>query len=158
MPDDAQAPEIVGVKVLAKLFRCTEQTVRNYVEDGIVVRVGRGQYDKDASTSNLIEHLRGAAAGRGGEDQVLDLTKQRARLASEQADAVEMKNRVMRGDLAPVADMQRAMADSYRKVRSRILAVPSRVRQLLGHIGQMEASVIDRELRDALAELGHADD
>ena len=42
-------------------------------------------------------HVRGIASGRGGEEQVLDLTKERARLAKEQADEKEIKNAVLRG-------------------------------------------------------------
>ena len=51
----------------------------------------------------------------------------------------------------------RAWSDILRKVRSRILAVPSRVRQAAA-IPAETVEVMDRELRLALEELGHGDD
>jgi len=123
----------------------------------VLVRDGKG-FDLKASVQCYCEHIRSVAAGRGGADQVRDLTAERARLAAHQADAQEMKNGLLRGELIRAEDAQRVWSDHIRKARSAILAVPSRIRQVLGHIGEMETRVIDRELRDALTALGQADD
>jgi phage terminase Nu1 subunit (DNA packaging protein) len=54
----------VSASVLAELFKVDERTIRKLATAGIVVRVGRGFYDRDASTTNYIVHLRELAAGR----------------------------------------------------------------------------------------------
>jgi len=41
-----------------------------------------------------------------------------------------------------------------RGLRSRLLTVPSRLRQIVPHLTTSDVTVIDRELRDALQELG----
>ena len=48
------------------------------------------------------------------------------------------------------------MGDVLRQVRARILAVPSRLRQSLT-LSAVEVDAIDRELREALVELGNGD-
>lgn len=49
------------------------------------------------------KHLREVAAGRKSETgEGLDLVQERARLAKEQADRVELQNRATRGEYAPI--------------------------------------------------------
>ncbi|WP_242219422.1 DNA packaging protein [Shinella zoogloeoides] len=83
------------------------------------------------------------------------LTAEKTRLAKEQADAAELRNKVLRGDLVKAGDVEREWADVLRKVRAGVLAVTSRVRQHLPHLTAHDASVIDNELRRALEEIAH---
>lgn len=136
---------------LADWLGVTPRALDNHI--GLLVRDGRRYVLKD-SVRAYCEHIREVAAGRGGEGGVLNLTAERARLAKEQADAQEIRNAVLRGELIRADEAERAWGDHIRQARSAILAVPSRIRQVLGHIGDMEARVIDRELRDALTRLG----
>ncbi len=124
---------------------------------GIAVHLSKNSYDLAATVRAYVQHLRGTASGRGGEEHVLTLTGERARLSRAQAEAVEMKNAVARAELVPAADVERAWGDVLRQVRARILAVPSRLRQSLT-LAPADVELIDRELRAALMELGHADD
>lgn len=68
-----------------------------------MVRLGHDAYDLEESTRRYIASLRETASGRGGEEQVLNLTSERARLAREQADAQALKNAVLRGEYVPQA-------------------------------------------------------
>ena len=49
------------------------------------------------------------------------------------------------------------MVCTLRALRSLLLAVPSRLRQSMQQLTTSDVTMIDRELRDALQELGHAD-
>lgn len=109
--------------------------------------------DLKATVTAYCAHIRGVASGRGGEEQVLDLTKERARLAKEQADEKEIKNAVLRGDLLPARDVEATWADFLRGLRSRMLALPSRA-QVSAGLTQAQTLAVDRELRLALAEAG----
>ncbi len=121
-----------------------------------VVRDGTG-FDVKASVRAIYAKSQAVAAGRGGAEAVADLTLERARLAHHQANLAEVKHQMQQGELVRAEDVERVWADHIRKVRSAILAVASRLGQVLGHLGPMELRVIDRELRDALAGLGEAE-
>jgi len=155
--DREQAVHCIGGSDLCDLFDVTPPMLTQLVKRGIAVRLGRNSYDLEQSTRNYVTHLRGIASGRGGEEQNLTLTGERARLARAQADAQELKNGAIRAELVKATDVERRWADILRKVRARVLAVPSRLRQSLDLKPAVIAS-IDRELRDALLELGNADD
>lgn len=151
-----QEVEVSG-RDLASAFGVSERSIREFAERGIVLKTGRGRYRLIESTRLYTEHLRGIASGRGGEGGVLDLTAERARLAKEQADAQELKNAVTRRELVAIDDVSRGWADILRKVRSRILACPSRIRSRLSHLTVFDGEIIDAELRDALTELSDDD-
>ena len=90
----------------------------------IAIRLGHDAYDLVESTRRYIASLRSVASGRGSEEQASNLTT------------------------------ERAWGDILRGIRSRILAVPSRLRQTVPHLTTSDVTLIDRELRDALQELG----
>ena len=154
--DDDVPVHRISTADLCDMWGITSGMMTQLVRRGIAVRIGHGAFDLAASTHNYMTHLRAVAAGRGGEDDQLRLTKERARLASEQADAQALKNAALRGELVKAEDVERAWGDVLRQVRARILAVPSRLRQSLP-LAPTDAEMIDRELRDALQEIGNAD-
>ncbi len=147
----------IGGSDLCDLFGISAPMLTQLCKRKVAIRLGRNSYDLEQSTRNYIRHLRETASGRGGEEQVLALTAERARLACAQADAQELKNAELRSELVKATDVERGWSDILRQVRARILAVPSRLRQSLD-LKPATADAIDRELRDALSELGHADD
>ena len=142
---------------LCDLLQFTPAMLTKLKQRGIAVRLGVDAYDLAATVRAYVVHLRETASGRGGEEQVLTLTGERARLAHEQADAQALKNAVLRGEYVPASEVERAWGDTLRALRSRLLAVPSRLRQSMQHLTTSDVTMIDRELRDALQELGNAD-
>ncbi len=144
----------IGGSDLCDLFGITPGALTALGKRDTVVRLGHDAYDLEESTRRYVASLRETASGRGGEEQVLNLTGERARLAREQADAQALKNAVARGENVPAIEVERAWADILRGLRSRLLAVPSRLRQTVPHLTTSDVTLIDRELRDALQELG----
>lgn len=120
--------------------------------EDLMIRDGRG-YDIKATVVAYCAHMRGIASGRGGEEQVLDLTKERARLAKEQADEKEIKNAILRGELLQAGEVEVTWSDFLRGLRSRLLALPARV-QVAAGLTQVQTLAVDRELRTALFEAG----
>lgn len=82
----------------------------------------------------------------------LDLTEERARLAKEQADRVAIQNAKLRGELLDAAEIEHRWADEMVRLRSRMLAVPVDLPQLLPGLTKHELGVIDRAIRDAMSE------
>jgi terminase small subunit / prophage DNA-packing protein len=147
----------IGGKDLCILLGIQSGALTDLKHRGLAVHLGHDAYDLEATVTGYVQHLRSIAAGRGDADGVANLTTERARLAKEQADAQALKNAVLRGEYVPAGEVERAWADTLRALRSRLLAVPSRLRQSLQHLTTGDVTLIDRELRDALQELGNAD-
>ncbi|RWR07709.1 terminase small subunit [Paenirhodobacter populi] len=143
---------------MCELLAISPAALSDLRKRGIAVRLGHDSYDLAASVSAYVTHLRGVASGRGGEEHTASLTAERARLAKEQADAQALKNAALRGEMVSASEVTRAWAEVLRQVRSRVLAVPSRIRSVLPHLNASEVASIDRELRTALEDLAHADD
>lgn len=151
---DGERVHRIGSADLQQLFGITAPALSDLVKRGLVIRLGRDAYDLERSVNAYVTHLRGLAAGWGSGEQAASLTAERARLAKEQADAQAMKNAVQRGELVAADEVAREWGDVLRRVRARILAAPSRLRQELA-LAPDVAEAFDRELRDCLSGLGH---
>lgn len=86
------------------------------------------------------------------------LNQARARKEVALADLRQMEARKRSGELAEVEQVVRQYADGFRLLRSRLLAVPSRVRVRCPHLSTRDVDAVDREIRDALEELAGAAD
>lgn len=140
---------------LAGLLGITTRRLGQLHSEGIAVKVDRGLFDAAATIQAMLAHASGKAAGNMVE---LDLDRERARLAKEQADGQEIKNRISRGELLLAPDVERTWSDACRRLRSEMLAVVGRVRSATT-IEAADAAILDREIRDALTVLsGGGDD
>lgn len=154
---DGERVHRIGGRDLCDLLGLSSGALADLKKRGIAVHLGHDAYDLKATVLAYVTHLRGIAAGWGTEEQAINLTAERARLAREKADAQALRNATLRRDLVPAVEVGRAWGDVLRQVRARIMAVPSRLRQSLT-LSAADADTIDREIRAALTELGHADD
>ena len=147
----------IGGKDLCDLLALSSGALADLKKRGIAVHLGHDAYDLKATVNAYVKNLRSVAAGWGDEGQAVNLTAERARLAKEQADAQAIKNAKLREELVEAAEVERVWQDILRQVRARIMAVPSRLKQSAS-LSAHDAESLDRELRDALTELGNADD
>ena len=86
----------------------------------------------------------------GDERQQATLTSEKIRLSTAQADAAELKNAALRGELVKAIAVEKEWSAILRKVRAGVMAVPSRIRQQLPHLTAHDIEIIDMELRQAL--------
>lgn len=157
LPLDGKPITRIGGQDLCTLLDLSSGALSDLKKRKIAVHLGHDAYDLEATVGNYTRHLRSLAAGWGSADQAAQLTAERARLAKEQADAQALKNGKLRGELVEAAEVARTWSDLLRSVRARILAVPSRLRADLPDLDAATTQAMDRALRDALTELGHAD-
>jgi hypothetical protein len=64
----APADHSVDAATVARWLNCSTRQVRQYAEDGLVVRTGPGLFDLERSVGNVVSHLREFASSRRGAD------------------------------------------------------------------------------------------
>lgn len=142
-------PQTATTGELADLLGISTRMVTELAQKGTIRRLHPGVWPVRESVRSYCAHLRQGAAGRTDSGS---LTAERVRVATAQADALEMKNATARREMIPAREVEAAWAATLREVRAALLALPSRIQQRLGHLTAHDVSEIDRELRDALAE------
>jgi phage terminase Nu1 subunit (DNA packaging protein) len=153
--NDRHPPSTVSAPVLAAWLGVTPKTVRELVARGVVVRTDRGLYALEESVRRVIADLRATASARGDESSLARVREQRIRLARAQADAVEIKNKTLAGELVEAAQVESAWSSILRGVSAGCLAIPSRVAQRLPRLTAHDIAEVDAEIREALSTLGN---
>lgn len=154
---EGEAPVLrADSEALLDLLGITHPALSELKARGVVAPIGKDAWDVRATVRAYTTHLRGVAAGRGGEDEVASLSAARTRLAEEMAAGHALKNAARRGELLEAAAVERRWAGLLRGLRDRLLALPARLRAELALDGPT-AEAIDRTIRDALHELGRDD-
>jgi phage terminase Nu1 subunit (DNA packaging protein) len=146
-------PGRVNIQVIARLFEVTPGRIYQLVDEGIIPRVARGQYDLIASVQSYLRHLRkqlsDARVGLG------DYGNERARLTRARADVAEMDRSVKTGELVPADQLEETWLTLAGNVRTRILAVPDKIAPRIVTVkNPVEAAkLIRHELNEALSEI-----
>lgn len=96
-----------------------------------------------------IRKLREEAAGRAAAGD-LDLATERARLASEQADKIAMQNAERRGELAPVAMMEQALAGAATRASKILDTIKGEIRRRFPSLASSDLQAVDAIIAKAL--------
>jgi len=140
--------ETISSAKLQRLLNINSAALSTLAAEGVVVRAEkRGTYVLEPSVRGYIARLQVAARGRGGEDAATA----RARLGAAQATLAEVKARQLSGELVEVAEVEAKWSATCRAIRSRVLAVADRMRDLPAR----QQVKLARELREALTELSN---
>src|SRR6266545_3656403 len=131
---------------LAQLLDVTSKTIADLGKREIIMSAGkRGRWQLQPSVSAYVRHLREISAGRGNEAGA----DARARLGAAQADLAEARAAQLRGEVAPVAEVEAKWTATCRAIRARVLAVADKMRDLPAR----QHVKLTQELRAALTEL-----
>lgn len=117
----------VGVEDVAEWLGVTPRRVQQLAAEGVIPRDGHGRYTLKAVVQAYCRHMGSIAAGRGDDD----LSRERARLAREQANKYERENALATGEIVPKQDVVAGMQAVFAHVRARVLAIPSRAAPLV---------------------------
>jgi phage terminase Nu1 subunit (DNA packaging protein) len=111
--------------------------------------VGRGILNSGDTGAVWLKHycenLREQAAGRASMGD-LDLVQERARLAKEQADRVEMQNQISRKEVAPVNLLEVVLAKVARQIVGNLEAIPVQLKRNSTTISQEDLKYITSEI------------
>jgi phage terminase Nu1 subunit (DNA packaging protein) len=120
------------------------------------------QAPRDPEIGGLSDHVttkRGGKRPGAGRPRAPGESLENARRRKERAlaDLRELEVRKKRGNLVDADAVATEWTNVLRQVRARVVAVASRVHARLPHLTAHDASVLDEELRLALAELANAE-
>lgn len=146
----------------AALVGVTQPVVSGLLARGVLTK-------GDAAGNWLLAYcgqLRDSAAGRERTVGQWDLDTERARLASAQADKIEMENAVRRGELAPVAILESVLTRAGSIISATLEAIPATLKRRFPSLTADDVTVIRKELASArnamaalsLEEIEEADD
>ncbi len=65
----------------------------------------------------------------------------------------ELKFKEAAGELVPVVDVERRVADEAARAKTRLLAIPSRAKQAIPHLTAADLAIVEGLVREALEEL-----
>lgn len=142
--------ENVTAADLAKVLGIAKPRVAALATDGILPRVGRGEFNLAQCVQAFVRYKVSTA----GDDNVASLTAERSRLARLKADQVEREAMVEAGELIPADRIEKAWLGVATAVRSRLLLIPSKIASRV--VGKAPAEVqelVRRELHAALDEI-----
>jgi phage terminase Nu1 subunit (DNA packaging protein) len=150
---------------LCAIMGVTRSQVDRWVQAGCPVaekpsgRGGEWKFD----TARVIAWRTDRALAEAGGEKPLDLNAERARLAKEQADAQELKNRVSRGELLPASEVEGLWQSAAGRCRSILLGIPNSSSERIVLIARREEKAEDaaravrelltRQIDGALAEM-----
>ncbi|NJO53788.1 MAG: DNA packaging protein [Bacteroidales bacterium] len=155
------APREVSKSAFARIVNVSPGRVSQMIKQGLPVEpdgkidIARG---KIWIQENVDPRRRAAQPQGKFSFERRPVESERDRLAREQADNMALKNAALRRELVPAAEVETRWSDILRRVRSRLLAVPSRVRQASPHLTARDIAALDGELRKALEDLADGND
>jgi len=153
MTNQTEASDGKGVSRLeiADKLDIDEYTVNALARKRIVIRLGHGRYDLDASLRNYIRRLREMASGRTTtEESGLNLPDESAKLKKAQRQNYELKNSLIEHSAVLLEHVRPAWGRIISAVRNAMLAVPGKLRLLLPHLSPQDIEVISKAIKDGL--------
>ncbi len=139
-------------KVAAHLDLSTSR-LKGLILEKVIDDAKPGEMDIDAARINYIRHLRAGASGRGGDS----LSRERARLAGEQADRAARENKLASAQVIERQDVLAVLTAGFSAVRSRLLGIPTRAAPLVVGlpVNEVRAKLVE-EVEAALEGLANA--
>ncbi|MGN6422629.1 MAG: hypothetical protein ACTHLA_04885 [Asticcacaulis sp.] len=128
---------------LASFWGVTARQVRMLVTEGAISKSESGLFDVQNCTR---AYLRSMMAKANRKTTSPDLAAEKLRLTREQADAVELKNALARGELVTASDVKSTWASILTDLRAAMLAIPAR-------LSLTDRDLVDSEIRVALERL-----
>lgn len=90
-------------------------------------------------------------------DGDLQLQEELARAKHWEANLKEQKFREREGELVETKVVEKKVADLFTRVKTHLLGVPSRAKQLIPHLSTAEVGILEELVREALEELVQED-
>lgn len=150
---------VVNTTAIAKMFGVTDRRVRQFVEEGVIDRIGHGRYDVSDTVLKYVTHLRLSNDQLDQSDitESLDYEKYLHEKAKREKAEIELAH--IKGRMHTSTEVEKVMNNMLASFRARILAIPSKTAPSLiarDEISQIE-QIIEVQVHEALSELSEYD-
>ena len=149
---DKSVDDSVDAATVARWLKCSTRMVREYVEQGLVVRTGPGQFDLEASVRGVVLYLRELASSRRGADGT-DVVKASAALKDAQRKLAELKYQQLDGQLISLREAEAVWSGLVRSGRVLFQSLPARARVVLPHLIDTDQATLEKLADDMLREI-----
>lgn len=153
------AAQTYPVAVICKLLDLTPRRIRQLVDEGVIQRAERGQYELVSSVRGYIRYLRDRALAADGGLADESARANRARLIKAQAEAQEMENARYRREYVHNDDAAWVIERLIVVLRAKVLALKAKIPpKAIGcnRMAELEA-IVERECHDVLREIAEID-
>lgn len=140
-------------KVVAQHLNLSERRVRQLRDEDVIREKRPGLYDLVDTMSRYIKYI--------GAGSKTDLNDERAKLTRAKREAAEMENRVRKGELMKVGEVEKAYSAMLMNFRSRILALPQKLAPAVASLDGDKQQIQDRiqvELEEVLEALSDVEE
>mgnify|MGYP003154446415 CR=1 FL=1 len=150
--------QVYPAKVIASLLDISERRVTQLVNEGIIPKTDRGRYELFPVVQGYIKFLRERKLGRA----VVSLDEARQRKLAAEAEMAEIELAKARADVVRVGDVAKQWETILGDVRTRFLALPTKLAPLVAVEDQQKTveELIEDGINNALGQLakGISDD
>ncbi|MFX3673298.1 MAG: hypothetical protein ACE3JQ_02455 [Paenisporosarcina sp.] len=150
---------VVNTLAVAKMFGVTDRRVRQFVEEGIIDRIGNGRFDLQDTVYKYVVHLRMATDSLDENDVTESLEYEKYLHEKAKREKAEIELSHIKARMHSAAEVEAVMNNMFASFRARMLALPSKVAPSLiarDEISQIE-QLIETQVHEALMELVNYD-
>lgn len=155
----AAATPTYPVGTIAKLLLMSERRVQQLTVEGVIPKAERGRYELGPAVQGYVRYLQERSIAGHTEKTTVDYHVEKARLTKAQADIAEIDLAKVRGEVAPINQVERMVQRAFAEVRAGMRNLPSRVvSQLIGETNEAAFKrVLLGEIDQVLKVLAEAD-
>lgn len=137
----------VTVHEIAEILNLTPRRIQQLVREGVIPRPEHGKYELVASVRAYVTYLQKLVESRGVASK--ELHAERTRLFKEQADSMEIKNRLQRGEIVPVERVSVALGKVASAIATILDSIPTRCKRANPALTQADLDIIRTEIARA---------
>ena len=131
-------------------LNCSVRMVRQYAEEGLVIRIGPGRFDLERSIGNVVLHLRELASSRRGADGS-DVVKASAALKDARRQLAELRHTQLDAQVISLPEAEMLWADLVRSARRLFQSHPAQARAALSRLSDADQSILEKVAKPCCA-------
>lgn len=149
---------VVNTQAVAKMFGVTDRRIRQFVEEGIIDRVGHGRFDVVDTVNKYITHLRMASDQLDENDVTESLEYEKYLHEKAKREKAEIELAHIKGNMHSAIEVEKVMNNMLASFRARMLSLPSKIAPTLANqeVADIE-KLIEAQVHEALIELSNYD-
>jgi phage terminase Nu1 subunit (DNA packaging protein) len=149
---DTPMDDSVDAEMVARWLNGSTRMVRQYAEQGLVIRIGPDRFDLERSVGNVVLYLRELASSRRGADGT-DVVKASAALKDAQRKLAELKYQQLDGQLISLREAEAVWSGLVRSGRVLFQSLPARARANLPYLTDAARVALEQLADDMLREI-----